>query len=1144
MNTELHNRLRFRRFMLTVLTVWCIAFPPTQAEAGSLVIPAWSFARGNVKIDADPGKYADAEPVVVSGPKAPWGWSVEYDVDIPVDGDYTLHFRYATDEARPVQVFFDSRNISKCCKGVTFSADPSARSNAITAKSSGAKWESVVNRFGGLVKLSAKKGTHTIKLTRRGPLPHLVTLRLDTDKAFPEDYKPPHYKVRNIESVPAEFRKALKPLAGVDLAVLRAPVKFPPGDRPGNLLQIPAWTYDRGNVRIYANPDKYADAGPVVGSAEGQTGPGSIEYDIDFPADGEYTLHIKYASEAARPLEVLIDDKSMGVICVNVTFGTAPYEEPVEFTSNSSAAAKVWEGLCRQGKPATMKVSKGKHTLKLVREGLMPNLLALHLGGKTAAPPKGWKRSALKMPNFDKVPTAHRSVFLPPGAVNIAALRASIKDMIKTLGPSYPDGEKYLKKLDELAARPRTIFVKSGGNGSLVRTWAGEEVKGKAQSATEAQLKALRRQALLSHPALGFDKLLFVKRAPVVFNTYQDSKANQVGGNLCLLSPVSPEGKVTQLVPELGEGIFSRFSLSFDAKKIAFGFKKKGGNFRIHEIEIDPKTGLMKPGSLRQLTFASQEEVQARKMNGGSGYDDMDPCHLPNGTIMFTSTRSQRRVFCNPSIVTTLFLMDGDGKGIRCLSGGPLSELEPYVLDDGRIVFTRWEYVDKGLGNGQSLWSVRPDGSGVDHVYKNSIIRPAQMLHTRSIPGSRRLITVGSPHCGGRVGGPVILVDNRITRRSTEAMTCITPEIAYPCMHQATWNMGFFLEPYPFSEKFFLISHKPGPSGKHYGLYALDAWGNRAELYADPKISCFQPTPLRPRRKPTNIASIETVGAQQEKTGTLFIQDVYEGMTGIKRGRVKYVRVMGPLPWPWSENGIFRLGLAGNVHRKKVYGVAKVHEDGSAFFTAPAGENIFFQALDENFMVLQHMPTFINMMPGEHRSCIGCHELRKKAPGMASLRPRAMDYPARKLAPQPGDKGPRMVHYASDVQPVLDKHCVVCHSGKDAKARLILTGEPTDTWNRSYENIFGRGLISSRHCGFGRSGFRPEPPLTFGSHLSKLAAQIRKAPCKAKITQAEFVRIVTWIDANGPYYGTYRGKRGLKHRGSPDFRLPPLVVKH
>ena len=136
-----------------------------------------------------------------------------------------------------------------------------------------------------------------------------------------------------------------------------------------------------------------------------------------------------------------------------------------------------------------------------------------------------------------------------------------------------------------------------------------------------------------------------------------------------------------------------------------------------------------------------------------------------------------------------------------------------------------------------------------------------------------------------------------------------------------------------------------------------------------------------------------------------------------------------------------------------------------------------------------------------------------------------------------------MVHYETDVQSVLDKHCVGCHSGPNAKARLDLTGVPTESWNRAYENILGRGLVSSRECGYGKSGYRPGPPLTFGSHLSRLADRIRKDPCKAKITRAEFVRIVTWIDANTPYYGTYRGKRELKYRDEPDFRLAPLVVK-
>jgi hypothetical protein len=230
-------------------------------------------------------------------------------------------------------------------------------------------------------------------------------------------------------------------------------------------------------------------------------------------------------------------------------------------------------------------------------------------------------------------------------------------------------------------------------------------------------------------------------------------------------------------------------------------------------------------------------------------------------------------------------------------------------------------------------------------------------------------------------------------------------------------------------------------------------------------------------------------------------------------------------------------------HRKKVYGVARVHEDGSAYFTVPAQQNIFFQALDEDYMALQQMPTFINLMPGETRSCIGCHERRRKAPSLVHARPQAIDQPPQSLVPQPGDKGPRMVHYATDVQPALDKHCIGCHSGANPKGRLDLTGTPTAKWSRSYENLILKGLVSYADCRSGRSHFESVPPLTLGSHRSKLPVQIRKAPCKTNLTQAEFVRIVTWIDANIPFYGTYRGRRDLKDRDAPDFRPPPLVAK-
>jgi hypothetical protein len=209
----------------------------------------------------------------------------------------------------------------------------------------------------------------------------------------------------------------------------------------------------------------------------------------------------------------------------------------------------------------------------------------------------------------------------------------------------------------------------------------------------------------------------------------------------------------------------------------------------------------------------------------------------------------------------------------------------------------------------------------------------------------------------------------------------------------------------------------------------------------------------------------------------------------------------------------------------------------------PANENLFFRALDDNFMALQQMPTFINLMPGEKRSCGGCHEPRRNAPNTTSVRPLALDQPAQALAPQPGDTGPRMVHYAADVQPALDKHCVGCHSGEIAKGRLDLTDVPTDSYNRSYDKILGWGLVSYADCRYGRSNFLAVPPLTRGSHLSKLVEQIRQDPCKANLTREEFIKIVTWIDANVPYYGTYHGKKEFKDKDQPDFRPLPLAGK-
>ena len=1171
-------RIRVELFLYSVL------FLAGQASGGSIVIPAWAFDRGNVVIDANPAGYADAGPVVVSGPKAPWGWSVEYDIDIPVEGNYSFQVCYASPDARPVQVYIDRKNITKLGQTITLDPKSSGQPDQFSGNSSAARWEGARNIWGRLLSIKLTKGSHTLKLMRRGPLPHLVALRADSKTEFPANWKPAQYRVGDIQSVPEKFRNALPPAKISRAVVLQREIKrmirlygprYPQGPlhlnqaaalekkpndkaltalhhqvsafwikevpkkRRGPELVIPAWTFDRGNVKIYASPDLFADHGPLIASDPKQTGPSVVEYDIDFPVTGEYILKVLSVSAKARPMEVFVDDKSMGKICYDISYGSAPFEIPVHFSGKSSARKdRKYTPLKKWDAPRTLSITKGKHTIKFLRNGALPHILEFKMESAESFP-KGWTQALREMPHLDSVPVRDQSVFLAADSVNMGALRQSIEDRIKTLGSAYPEGPKFLKRLEEFEKKKSTLRVCSllGGKNTTTRTWESEEGMPEQQRTMEKKLSALRRDALLADPAMKFDKLLFFKRKTYPGNVYMDNKMNSPGGSICVLSPVSPEGKVTRLIPELDGGIFTRFDLSFDATKMVFGYKKKDERFRLYEIDVDPAKGIMVPGSLRQLTFDSEDEAKALAEvkelykgwhERGFHFDDMDPCYLPNGKIIFSSTRSMRCVFCHPATVATLYVVDGDGKNMRCLSAGPLSESDPCVLDDGRVVFTRWEYIDKGLGNGQSIWAIRPDGSGVDHIYKNTTVRPAQMLNTRSIPGSRKLITVGSPHSGGRLGGPVILIDNRATRRSAEAMECITPEVSYPCGYPGRWDMGFFREPYPFSEKLYLVSHLVGVRGKSnpYGIYVLDKWGNRTKLHHDPTLSSHQPVPLRPRLTPLQIAPIHSNHANK-KTGTLFVQDVYQGMTGIKRGRVKYIRVMGALPWPWNEKGIFRLSAHGTVHRKKVYGIATVHKDGSAAFTAPAGENLFFQALDENYMQLQHMPTFINLRPGEKRSCVGCHEKRRKAPSANRARPMAMGHPVEKLKNQPGDTGPDTIHYVRDIQPILDKNCVSCHGKKNPAGKLNLTGEWTDYWTRSYEEITGKGLVSTRNSGYGRSGFYARPPLNFGSHLSKLAKQIQKDPCKGKLTKEEFIKIVTWIDANSPFLGIY-GERGGK----------------
>ena len=709
------------------------------------------------------------------------------------------------------------------------------------------------------------------------------------------------------------------------------------------------------------------------------------------------------------------------------------------------------------------------------------------------------------------------------------------------------------------------------------------------------------KQALDKLKPFGFDRIVFIRRNTCTSDHYYTDHINDrsaPGGNLCVLNLA--DGTVKELVPELKGGWLGRFDISFDARRIVFGWKKaKNEGFRLYEIDIDPTTGLRAAGKLRQLTFPRPDEAQLVKKYGKSrgglyyhhGTDDMHPCYLPDGRIVFVSTRCQYGILCNNDDVfttTLLYRMDADGGNRVKLSNSAVSESSPCVMPDGRILYTRWEYVEKGHIGAKCLWAMKPDGSGSVEIYGNDITYPPSFMYGRPVPGpAGKYVFLGTPHCSPNSLGTVIRIDTSKNIRTREPMTYITPGVdiraekdfwfpdgkgGWTCDREGRGPL--FKDPYPLSAKLYLVAHKPaGPAwsdAKAYGLYLLGEKGRTRLVYKDPTFSCWQPYPLRKRTAPPVLKSTFDPALAAKNRAVCVVTDVYHGLERTRRGTIRHIRILEQVPRPWSArrtDGYDRWGKAHvvlakgtNIGLKVQWGIVPVEADGSAHFVVPADRNIYFQVLDANYLAVQTERSYVNYRPGETRACIGCHETPNSAAG-ATARPtaKALKRPPSVPAAQPGDASARRVlHFPDDVQPVLDKHCITCHNAKDKKTHggVDLRGDPTTHFSVSYESLLGKlapslapvsenskptvGYLPARSCLSHKtsivamvSGGRVTPA---DKALAARAARLGKKHKDLKLSTGELLKISNWIDANCQYYGSYWGRRHVRLKGRHNWR--------
>lgn len=672
-----------------------------------------------------------------------------------------------------------------------------------------------------------------------------------------------------------------------------------------------------------------------------------------------------------------------------------------------------------------------------------------------------------------------------------------------------------------------------------------------------------KRDFFLAQMPSGNTPLLFVKHAPGGFShqlTQYYGRYARPGGGVFVLEAPGASMKVRALAEShFPDGSFMHPEISTDGERILVAFCATeigaGGSFDGN------------PGHFFNLYEISADGAEAKRLTRGN-FDDFAPKFLPDGDVIFISTRRGGWHRCGtPGCeVYTLARMQADGQNIQVLSFHETQEWDPVVLHDGRVVYTRWDYVDRHAVHYQQLWVTRPDGTNPAIFYGNNTLNPVGVWETRPVPGSDKVIATAAPH-HGMTAGSIILIDTSKGMDDLEPLTRLTPEVPFPeseavllphwrselrpdppavTPEMERWPGQCYKNPWAFSEKLFLaaysfdplIGEPKGNFANTFGIYLVDASGNKELLYRDLNISSLSPLSMQPRKNPPVLPSALQPDAAPE--GTFYLQDVYESDPRLPEEKITHLRLVQVLPksTPGANNPT--VGAANASPGRQVLGTVPVEEDGSAYFKAPSGIGIAFQALDASGQAVQVMRSLTYLQPGENVSCVGCHETRSSTPPTVSVRSQALRRAPSEITPAPD--GSRPLSYPILVQPVLDKHCLSCHDAEATQSELKLTGAPEGRYTQSYNALiphvsfsyWGRGQFPAGNC---EPGTQPGFFGARGSHLTQL---LLNGHYDVKLDKDEWERLITWMDANALFYGTFNKKDQARQQMAERIAGPEL----
>jgi formylglycine-generating enzyme required for sulfatase activity len=946
--------------------------------------------------------------------------------------------------------------------------------------------------------------------------------------------------------------------------------------QPAASLTVRADWFDRGNIRVSLPGQSYADKYACIWNAGNL--PNQSEYDIDFPVTAEYTVHALYAAADSRPVEIHLDGRKLHIGFASVT-------------GSWQTSTARWEQQC------AVRITAGKHTVRLRCPGpCMPHICALRFDSPVLFP-DGWtlnRPAAQKRLTSAAVPrpAGHMIPEIPLLAhsdrgLNVEVMRSedfsyqgtpSTNELlmkasdfqaprletpwIAGLSWHAPDGTTRRDVLNLSETRLREMLARTLAMIADYRTMTGvpddflRDAEGRCRQQGR-QLESLleepdgvqkwrqfaslyvqacrtQQQVALQNPLLDFEQLLLVKRGasspslglPQNWQSNCVLPANGFDDEIAVVSLAEPERPLETVYRPDGSHFVGDIDLHFDGNRLLFSSIGAHDKWHVFEILADG-TGL------RQVT-PSLPDVH-----------HYDACYLPDGAIIFSSTAFMAAVPCvnGSTRVANFYRLETDG-GIRQLCFDQEHNWCPTVMENGRILYLRWEYTDTPHSHDRVLFTMNPDGTEQMEFYGSNSYWPNSLFYARPIPGNPSMFVgiVGGHHGVPRMG-ELVLFDVRQGRREAQGAIQRIPGHRQPVrsatdprfestliqdnLVDGSWPK--FLHPYPLSEKYFLVACQPTPNSP-WGIYLVDTFDNMTLLKQVSGYALLEPIPLRPTQRPPVIPSKVDLS---RKDAVVHLSDIYagNGLQGIPRGTVKRLRLFSYhflFPGMGGPQGV--VGMEGPWDIKRILGTVPVEADGSATFRIPANTPIAVQPLDSQGMALQLMRSWFTAMPGEVVSCVGCHESPNSSPPVR-LTKAALSTPA-EIEPWYGP--PRGFNFEREVQPVLDQYCVACHHGQPGQpgqTAFDLRGleQITDYTSVYHYGGADAGHFSTSYVALHRFVRRPGlesdyhmlMPMEYHAETTQLVQLLKSGHHGVTLDPEAWDRLITWIDLNAPYHGTW-----------------------